>query len=641
VGLSKLKDFKVKVREKDKGWPVVIWEPGMPTVDGTLIALDTETELIVDGKPGHPVLYQIADMTNRVCHLVWWEHWEEYSQDWYAKPSFKKATIAMHNAAYDLRILGINFQDGRPDPWMDKVDRDVPLVVDTGLRFLLIQLESGSSDLTWKLDYAAASVLHVSVSKDKDIRLSFSRNMEVTEDHAYYGAKDTIITGMLAEEMEADFMPTEDIQLKGSIALASLEENGLAVDIEKMKQIGEEKQELVKRYLGTLSAWGFWTGSDKNNQAVQDQVLRNLEERLSISFPRTPTGDVKTEGIKTRFYEEGLPVHPFAGALVDYVHENKMISTYLDPEIVGKDGRVHAHFNIMVRTGRTSCSRPNLQNIPRGDGIREIYIAAPGKVLLDIDYSQLELCALAETCYTRYGKSVMQDVINSGEDIHRWFGANIMKAVHGTPDSRNWRQMAKATNFGFPGGLGIKTFRAYALNSYGVELSSEECQMLKDLWLDSFPEMQQHLSPTTDVCCTNPLSGEEFFLASTITGRERHKCYFCPACNFPFQALSADGAKLSLWKVYRAGYKMVNFVHDEIMTELAIDKNLQMHADRINQMMIDGMRQVIPNTTIRTEGALMLRWHKKAEPVFTEDGRLMIWRPKEEGDHLDPFELCA
>ena len=74
----------------------------------------------------------------------------------------------------------------------------------------------------------------------------------------------------------------------------------------------------------------------------------------------------------------------------------------LKANLIGVDGRMHAYFKPMVRTGRTSCSGPNLQNLPRDGGVRGQYEAPKGSVFFQCDYSQLELCALAQHCYINY-----------------------------------------------------------------------------------------------------------------------------------------------------------------------------------------------------------------------------------------------
>jgi len=182
-------------------------------------------------------------------------------------------------------------------------------------------------------------------------------------------------------------------------------------------------------------------------------------------------------------------------------------------------------------------------------------------------------------------------------------------------------------NFGFPGGLGYATFQSYAKDSYGVIFTAEESKDLKHIWLDTFPEMEDHLKPPVDGQFKDRETGEDKYIGKTTTGRIRRNCSYCSACNYPFQGLSSDGARLALWYMWLEQYRMVNFIHDEIMSELRDDEYLQWHVKRIDQLMIAGMQAVIPDVKISVEGALMRRWYKEAESVYDEHGNLLVWEP--------------
>ena len=190
--------------------------------------------------------------------------------------------------------------------------------------------------------------------------------------------------------------------------------------------------------------------------------------------------------------------------------------------------------------------------------------------------------------------------------------------------------MAKACNFGFPGGLGIKTFQYIARNSYGVELDADRCTELKKLWIESFPEMLFHLKPPKDPKRRRGGADEDEddkYLARTLSGRIRANAAYCSACNYPFQGLSSDGARVALWYMLLEGFHTVNFVHDETITELDWVQGVHDKIARIDQLMVAGMQQVIKHVEIRVEGALMTRWYKEAQPVHDTQGNLTIWEP--------------
>ena len=114
----------------------------------------------------------------------------------------------------------------------------------------------------------------------------------------------------------------------------------------------------------------------------------------------------------------------------------------------------------------------------------------------------------------------------------------------------------------------------------------------------------------------------------TLTGRLRANATYTARHNTVFQGLASDGAKLALWQLWRAGYRTVNFVHDEMLVEVPESDDLKTHAERIRELMIEGMREVVPDVRVDVEYAAAHRWHKKAKAVFhPETGALMPWEP--------------
>jgi len=113
----------------------------------------------------------------------------------------------------------------------------------------------------------------------------------------------------------------------------------------------------------------------------------------------------------------------------------------------------------------------------------------------------------------------------------------------------------------------------------------------------------------------------------TATGRLRTGASYCPRHNTLFQGLAADGAKLALWKLWRAGYRLVNFLHDEVIIEVPEGDDLRQHAETIRRLMIEGMREVVPNVQIDVDYAAAARWYKSAKKRHDTEGRLLLWKP--------------
>lgn len=109
----------------------------------------------------------------------------------------------------------------------------------------------------------------------------------------------------------------------------------------------------------------------------------------------------------------------------------------------------------------------------------------------------------------------------------------------------------------------------------------------------------------------------------TTTGRLRADAAHCQQKNTPFQGLAADGAKLALWELWRRGKRIVNFIHDEIVIEVDADCNLKAEAEELRQVMIDAMRQVVPDVRIAAEYSVTHSWDKDDKVPLGEDGYLV------------------
>ena len=117
----------------------------------------------------------------------------------------------------------------------------------------------------------------------------------------------------------------------------------------------------------------------------------------------------------------------------------------------------------------------------------------------------------------------------------------------------------------------------------------------------------------------------------TATGRIRGAATFTQRKNTPFQGLAADGAKIAIWELYKAGYRVVPFVHDEFVIELPEGADYTLEARRINRICCRSMERVTGDVPIACEYAVTRRWSKDAEAVFDAHGRLVPWEPNSPG----------
>jgi hypothetical protein len=314
----------------------------------------------------------------------------------------------------------------------------------------------------------------------------------------------------------------------------------------------------------------------------------------------------------------------------------------------------------------------NGQNIdPR---VRKCYRARPHRILGSVDLSGMELGTLAQKCLQLFGFSVLADKINAGVDAHAYLGSQIAYHVDDEfraiadkaqcrdkesiydlfvqmKDSSLWEQkhhdmfkhyrtMAKPTGLGLPGGLGIATFIQFAAATYHVVLTKELATRLKEIWFETYPEMKLYFKWITDNCVdernTSTLhlrkhkKGDELYAYTTPFGMYRAGADYCAACNGAgLQAFSAEGALLGNYRVVRACYdpslksilygcdeygpvaRVINFVHDENIAELADDEQASARLREVGEIMTGAMRVVTPDVVSKYEGVLMHNWDKE------------------------------
>lgn len=315
---------------------------------------------------------------------------------------------------------------------------------------------------------------------------------------------------------------------------------------------------------------------------------------------------------------------------------------------------IQPRFDTLKKTGRTSCrsgvTKPGIactsfgdqtQNLSRAPGLRECYEAREGCVILSVDWVAAELGTLAQTCIDLDLGSRLAEVLTSGQDVHLWFGA-IMKGwtyayaaeslagQHGPAakkEAKTVRQGAKACNFGFPGGLGIEKFRAFAAKTFGIRLTDSEAHVLKAKWLDALPEMPHYFAHIAHLID----SGAE--LRHFRSNRYRGDLRYTAAANSYFQGRCADMLKDALFRCARACYvgglpaRIWNQAHDEILFEVP-----RHELGRVSREVVSIMESVsrdwCPAAPPRAEPAASRIWRKGAEPYYDDAGDLAPWEDR-------------
>jgi hypothetical protein len=307
---------------------------------------------------------------------------------------------------------------------------------------------------------------------------------------------------------------------------------------------------------------------------------------------------------------------------------------------------IQTGYQPIMETFRTSSTGFNIQNLRREPGVRECFRARDGHVIVACDFDTAELVSLAQVTYRLFGASTMRDVINAGLDIHLRVAAELTHCDYETaavrkekedPEIDLARQLAKALDFGLPGGMGPRRFVGYAagyLRKYGHTLTEADAALLKKQWMGWFPEMPAYF----DWIASHADGDGWFHVKHPITGRWRGKMFYTAACNNGFQELTAFGAKAAAYAVAREqhcnehsplfGTKTLAFVHDELLLEMPEDRYLTKRCAELKRVMCDAYNVYTPDVPVSADATAMRVWSKKAKTKYDANGNILIWEPK-------------
>ena len=250
---------------------------------------------------------------------------------------------------------------------------------------------------------------------------------------------------VLEQELEANGMTAlyREMELPLCQVLYRMEKHGIAIDRTQLEQFGV----MLSQRIEDCEALIYSYSDTKFNINSTKQLGELLFEKLGLPpVKKTKTGYSTNADVLEKLKGK----HPIIPAIMDYRMLTKLKSTYADGLMkeIREDGRIHTTFqNLVTATGRLSSTEPNLQNIPvrtdLGAEIRKMFVPKPGCVLVDADYSQIELRVLAHIA----GDEAMQESFRSGMDIHTATAAQVF-GVGVDQVTPLQRRHAKAVNFG-------------------------------------------------------------------------------------------------------------------------------------------------------------------------------------------------
>ena len=406
----------------------------------------------------------------------------------------------------------------------------------------------------------------------------------------------------LSQLTEEEVKLYRDVELPLSVVLFEMERVGVRIDRNCLHALSSK----YKTELAELTERIHALAGEPFNVNSTQQLGRILFEKLNIGngkVKKKSTNNYKTGSSELMKFEGDHEIIPL---ILRYRKIQKLNSTYLEgiKPFIKSNGRIYTTFNqINTSTGRLSSSTPNLQSIPvrddEGKELRKLFLASEGNLLIDADYSQIELRLLADFS----GCKELISAFNNEEDIHALTASQVFN-VEIEKVTSEMRRQAKAVNFGI----------IYGISAFGLAedlgIAQANAQKYINKYFDTYSSVKDYFEKSVE-------NAKETGYTKTYLGRKRvinelkssnknlRSFGERAAMNMPLQGSSADIIKLAMINVYKRlrdeGYKakLIMQVHDELIIDCPKDE-----AEKVAKLLKEEM-----------EGAVCL-----AIPLFVDVG---------------------
>lgn len=392
----------------------------------------------------------------------------------------------------------------------------------------------------------------------------------------------TVLRGLIELE-ELDL--TLDLELQLLPVVVKMEAEGVAVDQERLSGLCCQAQAEACEHAATLREL---LGQPGLNPASTQQLRKALQAK-GIDLP-----DTEAETLKEK--DDGTII-PVLLAHRGAVKQAQQTASLL--KAVRDDGRIHGRFDPTgTVTGRFSSSKPNMQNIPRGE-IAGCIKARDGCFLIRVDYAQIELRIAAAIS----GEERMLEAFRNGVDLHRQtaallLGKNISTV---TPDER---QMAKAVNFGMLFGQKAAGLCTSAHSAYGVTLSLEKAEEHIKAFHQAYPTLAAWQRSQNDAADSATEVRTIIYRRCLLPGgRDKRWSRYTALLNTPVQGSAADGLKIALCRLHRelpADCLIVGCIHDEILVEAPSGKAADIQG-MVGRVMVEAMESLFPQVRFEVD----------------------------------------
>ena len=383
-----------------------------------------------------------------------------------------------------------------------------------------------------------------------------------------------------------------------------VERNGIYIDLDRFQTTRQDYLHKEEQCLQELKS--HYDINWNSPQQKQDVLFAKDKENLPViklTPKRAPSADAS---VMKRLAGKGYELPQL---ILDYSAVNTLNKMFLNrwEDDASYDGRIHPNFNLTnVVSGRTSCTDPNLQQVPRNKDIRSLFTAPEGRLFFEADYSQLELRIAAH--YSN--DPTMLRIYNEGGDIHT-MTASLMTG--GREPTKEERSKAKAVNFGFLYGMSARKFVDYAYDSYGQTFTQSEADAYRDAFFARYSRLLPWHKEQEELC--EMLGG-----VSTLFGRFRklpkiysenkyeHLEAARRAVNTPVQGTGSDILLAAAVEVHKKlskyGLKICGTVHDSILGEFNA---------KDEEWIVDEIKNIMARPTILQDFGIKLKVDLEAD----------------------------
>ena len=557
-----------------------------PEYTTTVVPVETEeqarTLLEEWRRADHVALYAAADLTAISVHWDTGESTAQTAELWSGGYQGNWNALLGALLSGDIRKISHNVKD----LMRTLLDGGLPaegFVFDTALAAYLLDATAGGYDLPRLFVSYFNQELEKPAHLEPDAFSPLGDRAAAWASLHSYGAAIEALYGVLLPRLREQGMEKLyfGVELPLCRVLADMERSGFLVDGGALARFGADLSDTIRQLEERIYA----AAGQQFNINSPKQLGKVLFEDLGLPHgKKTKTGWSTNADVL-----EKLKDQPLVADVLTYRQYAKLKSTYADGllKVIDPDGRIRTSFQMTVTaTGRLSSTEPNLQNIPTrtdlGSKMREMFVAAPGHVLVDADYSQIELRLLAHIS----GDEAMQQAFLSGEDFHTVTAARVFH-VPQDQVTHQMRSRAKAVNFGIVYGIS-----AFSL-SQDIGVTVAEAKEYMERYFATYTGVRQYMEQVVS-------QARERGYVETLWHRRRALPELKSsnfnmrsfgervALNMPIQGTAADIIKLAMVRVFHAleglQARLLLQVHDELIVECPQEEAQQVMQVVTNEM---------------------------------------------------------